>query len=458
MNDLRSLPSVDTLLVTALGESYLNTYGHALTVQAIRETLEEARSAHLEIETKIPDQGELLVDIERKLRSWTSSTLYPVINASGVILHTNLGRAPLSADALQAVQDVGSQYSTLEFDMEKGERGSRLDHAHQTLTRLLDAEAALVVNNNASAVLLMLTALTSGSKVVIARSQLVEIGGGFRIPDVMLQSGAELVEVGTTNRVHLRDYEQAFDAETAAVLRAHRSNFAIVGFTTEPTLKEIAQAAYNQGLYVFDDLGSGALLDTAQYGLKHEPMVQESLADGADLVCFSGDKLLGGPQAGIIVGRADPIERIKHHPLARAVRADKMALSALSATLLHYLKGEAEDKIPVWQMIAAQPEEIRQRAEVWRKALGRGEVIATQSTVGGGSLPGESTPTFALTFSVSHPHKFLAGLRTSSLTVSRSPAVIARIQDERIILDPRTVFPHQEKDLLKTLESVLESH
>ena len=451
MKDLRSLPSVDTLLGSTLGKSHLDAYGHALTVQAIREALEEARSAHLEREAHIPGQEELLDNIERKLRSWTTPTLYPVINASGVILHTNLGRAPLSADALQAIRDVGGQYSTLEFDMEKGERGSRLEHAHELLTRLLDAEAALVVNNNASAVLLMLTAIASGQKVVIARSQLIEIGGGFRIPDVMRQSGAELVEVGTTNRIHLRDYKEAFDVETAAVLRAHRSNFALVGFTTEPILSEIAQAAHDQGLYVFDDLGSGALLDTAQYGLKHEPMVQESLADGADLVCFSGDKLLGGPQAGIVVGRADLIERLKKHPLARAVRADKMALSALSATLLHYLKGEAEQKIPVWQMIAAPPEEIRQRAEAWRGVLGQGEVIETQSTVGGGSLPGESTPTFALTFGVSHPHQFLAGLR------QRSPAVIARIQDERVILDPRTVFPHQEEGLFKTIKSALET-
>ncbi len=455
MKNLRSLPSVDALLGTSLGESHLDTYGHNLTVQAIRETLGEARSANLEREAQIPGQDELLADIGRKLHVWASPTLYPVINASGVILHTNLGRAPLSVDALNAIRDVGGQYSTLEFDMEKGTRGSRLEHANEMLTRLLDAEAALVVNNNASAVLLMLKALASGYKVVIARSQLIEIGGGFRIPDVMLQSGAELTEVGTTNRVHLRDYEQTFDVETTAVLRAHRSNFAIVGFTTEPELKEIAQVAHNQGLYVFDDLGSGALLDTAKYGLEHEPMVQESLAEGADLVCFSGDKLLGGPQAGIIVGRGDLIERLKNHPLARAIRADKMALAALSATLLHYLKGEAEEKIPLWQMIAAQPEEIRHRAEAWREALGRGEVVETQSTVGGGSLPGESLPTFALTFRVSHPQALLAGLRTSSPGVSRSPAVIGRIQDERVTLDPRTVLLHQEKDLLKTLESVL---
>ena len=449
MKDLRSLPSVDTLLGTIHGKNYTQAYGHTLTVQAIREILGDTRSAYLNQGGDIPAQEELLAAVESKLQSWTSPTLYPVINASGVILHTNLGRAPLSEDALNAVRDVGGQYSTLEFDMEKGVRGSRLAHANEMLTRLLDAEAALVVNNNASAVLLMLRATVSGSKVIIARSQLVEIGGGFRIPDVMRQSGAKLTEVGTTNRVHLRDYLQAFDAEAAAVLRVHRSNFDIVGFTTEPELKEIAQAAYNQGLYIFDDLGSGALLDTAKYGIKHEPTVQESLAAGVDLVCFSGDKLLGGPQAGIIVGKADLIERIKIHPLARAVRADKMALSALSATLLHYIKGEAEEKIPIWQMIAAPLDEIRHRAEAWRDALGKGEVVETQSTVGGGSLPGEAMPTFALTFQVDHPQALLKNLRQAT------PAVIARIQDEHALLDPRTVLPHQEKDLLKTLESVL---
>lgn len=449
MSDLRSLPSVDALITTPHGKKYLNVYGHNLVVQAVRESLENARSSHLEHGEKIPSQEELLVGIERKLRFWTSPTLYPVINASGVILHTNLGRAPLSADALQAVRDVGGQYSTLEFDMEKGGRGSRLEHARQTLTHLLDAEDALVVNNNASAVLLMLRALVSGYQVIIARSQLVEIGGGFRIPNVMRQSGVELAEVGTTNRVHLRDYEEAIDVETAAILRAHRSNFAIVGFTTEPALGEIAQVGHKNGLYVFDDLGSGALLDTAQYGLKHEPMVQKSLADGADLVCFSGDKLLGGPQAGIIVGRSDLIERIEKHPLARAVRADKMVLAALSATLLHYLKGEAEEKVPVWQMIAAPVEELRHRALDWQKSLGCGEVVEAQSAVGGGSLPGETLPTFALAFKASHPHQFLGALR------QRSTAIIARIQEERVLLDPRTVFPHQEEELLKTLASVL---
>ncbi|MBS1248547.1 MAG: L-seryl-tRNA(Sec) selenium transferase [Chloroflexi bacterium] len=449
MNDLHNLPSVDALLRTDLGETYINAYGHDLTVLAIREILEEARSAYLAQETKIPGQQEVLERAQHRLHAWTSPTLYPVINASGVILHTNLGRAPLSAEALRAIQDVGGQFSTLEFDMEKGERGSRLAHANDLLTRLLDAEAALVVNNNASAVLLMLKALASGQEVVIARSQLVEIGGGFRIPNVMRQSGAKLVEVGATNRVHLSDYEQALSVETAAILRVHRSNFAIVGFTTEPQLNEIAQVAHKNGLLAFDDLGSGALLDTAQYGLEHEPMVQESLADGADLVCFSGDKLLGGPQAGILVGRSELIDRLKIHPLARAVRADKMALAALSATLLHYLKGEAEEKIPVWQMMAAPAEDMRQRAETWRKALGRGEILPSRSTVGGGSLPGESLPTFALTFRVSQPHQFLAALRASP-----SP-VIARIHDEKVLLDPRTVLPHQEEDLLKTLESVL---
>jgi len=297
--------------------------------------------------------------------------------------------------------------------------------------------------------MLALTALARRRRVVIARSQMVEIGGGFRVPDVMVQSGARLLEVGTTNRVHLRDYEVVLGEKPALFLRAHRSNFQIVGFTSEPSLEEIAGVAHAAGIPMVDDLGSGSLLDTADYGLGHEPMVQESLAAGADLVCFSGDKLLGGPQAGIVVGKAELVGKLKKHPLARAIRADKLCLAALTATLLHYLKDEAEREIPIWRMIAATLEEIKQRAENWSAVLGQGQVIQGESTVGGGSLPGETLPTWLLALDARSPQRFLGQLRDAH------PPVIARIQDERVVFDPRTLLPEQDPLLLSALSEKL---
>jgi L-seryl-tRNA(Ser) seleniumtransferase len=337
----------------------------------------------------------------------------------------------------------------LEYDLEKGQRGSRLIHAESALQKLTGAESALVVNNNASAVLLVLSALASKKRVIIPRSQLVEIGGGFRVPDVMKQSGAKLVEVGTTNRVHLSDFEEALAEPTALVLRAHRSNFKIVGFTEEPEFKDIVKLAHQAGVPVLDDLGSGALLDTAEYGLAHEPTVQESLAAGADLVCFSGDKLLGGPQAGIIIGRADLVAKLKKHPLARAVRADKTCLAGVTATLLHYLMDEALREIPVWRMISMTREQAKVRAEAWAKELGQGEVVESESTVGGGSLPEESLPTFVLSLKVKSPDRFLAKLR------AQNPPVIARTENDRILLDPRTVLSEQDHLLISILQSLL---
>jgi L-seryl-tRNA(Ser) seleniumtransferase len=448
MADLRSLPSVDRLLQSQPAAGWSACYGRALTVSAIRAVLEMARANFRET-GEIPLENALIEQAAQTLEEWTMPTLLPVINATGVILHTNLGRAPLSRQALQAAWEASLGYSNLEYDLEKGKRGSRLVHAEALLKRLTGAEAALVVNNNAAGVLLALSALARRRAVVIARSQLVEIGGGFRVPEVMKQSGARLVEIGTTNRVHLHDYENALEEKPALFMRAHRSNFTILGFTEEPTLAEMAQVAHRAGIPVIDDLGSGTLLDTARFGLGHEPMVQESLAVGADLVCFSGDKLLGGPQAGIIIGRADLISRLKSHPLARAIRADKLCLAALSATLLHYLKEEAEVKVPVWQMVSAPLEGIRARAEAWRTQLGQGEVIAGESTVGGGSLPGETMPTYLLALTPRSPSRLLAQLRQSL------PPVIARLQDDRLVLDPRTVLPDQEDQLLNGLTNSL---
>ena len=452
MSNLKSLPSVDQLLNTSKVSHLVESFGRPLTLQAIRTTLLEVREIFSEKKI-IPDQETLIARIEQLLTTWTAPTLLPVINATGVVLHTNLGRAPLSYDALNAIQKISINYSNLEYDLSKGRRGSRSVHAEDLLLRLTDAESALVVNNNAAALLLILTALARRRKVVIARSQLVEIGGGFRVPDVMKQSGAKLVEIGTTNRVHLADFENAIEEQSIAmILRAHRSNFKIIGFTSEPTLEEMANLAKDANIPIVDDLGSGSLLDTSKFGLGHEPMVQESLNDGADLVCFSGDKLLGGPQAGIIIGKKELVAKLKKHPLARAVRADKICLAALSATLLHYLKNEAQEKIPIWHMISVSQEEIQKRSKDWSILLERGEVIPGQSTVGGGSLPEETLATSLLSLSVRSPQKFLSQLR------SASTPVIARIQDNKVILDPRTVLPEQDALLLSILQNTIKEN
>lgn len=444
---LRDLPSVEHLLQQAEAAQLQAAFGRSLTLQALRQALEQARLG-IRGGEPAPSAQALLESSRRMLEEWLAPTLTPVINATGVIVHTNLGRAPLSQAARQAVL-AACGYGTLEFDLGRGGRGQRDVHAEGLLRRLTGAEAALVVNNNAAAVLLALTALARRKPVLISRSQLVEIGGGFRVPDVMTQSGAKLVEVGTTNRTHLADFEAALDSKTGLILRAHHSNFRIIGFTVEPTLSELVELARGHEVPVLDDLGSGALLDTAVFGLGHEPTVQESLQAGAGVVCFSGDKLLGGPQAGIALGSRSLIDRMQHHPLARAVRPDKLCLAALSATLNHYLKDEAVEQIPVWQMIAAPQVQIRQRAEAWRSRLGVGEIIAGSSTVGGGSLPEETLPTTLLSLAAARPNALAARLRRLT------PAVIARVEDDRLVLDPRTVLPEQEEPLLSGLLQAL---
>ncbi|HKZ43667.1 MAG TPA: L-seryl-tRNA(Sec) selenium transferase [Anaerolineales bacterium] len=451
MEGLRSLPSIDKLLQQSRSDSLISIFGRPLVVRALREILNTIRlEYHPSTAKAIPSDNSILDQAESLLFKYTQTSLKPVINATGVVLHTNLGRALLSKEAMDAMLSVGGNYSTLEFDPTTGKRGSRLVHAEDILRTLLGVEAALVVNNNASAVLLVLSALAYRRKVIIPRSQLVEIGGGFRVPDVMKQSGAKLVEIGTTNQVHLSDYQEALQEPTAIVMRAHRSNFQIIGFTSEPTIREIIDTTHQAGVLFMDDLGSGALLNTDHYGLAHEPTVQESLEDGADLVCFSGDKLLGGPQAGIIVGKKNLIARIQKHPLARAVRADKFCLAALSATLLHYLKDEAEEKIPTWQMISVKEEALKSRVEGWIKIIGQGEIMKGTSTIGGGSLPGETLDTWLLGLEGNNPDQFLDRLR------SQEPAIIGRIENDMILLDPRTVPMEQEKyfldGLLKSLQ------
>jgi L-seryl-tRNA(Ser) seleniumtransferase len=356
-----------------------------------------------------------------------------VINATGVIAHTNLGRAPLAEGALARVQDVARGYSNLEYDLAAGRRGSRQDHVAGILRRLTGAEAALVVNNNAAAVMLALAALAEGREVIVSRGELIEIGDGFRIPDVLARSGARLVEVGTTNRTRAADYESAIGPETAVLLRVHQSNFRLVGFTEQPSLHELAQVAQSHKLPLVDDLGSGALVDVGD-----EPTARASLAAGADLVCFSGDKLLGGPQAGIVVGRADLVEQLRRHPLQRALRADKLTLAGLEGTLTLAL--EAPDEIPVLRMLREPAETVRARAERLAEMVG-GEVEETVARAGGGALPLAELPSFACAV-----EEDLAGkLRAAD------PPVIAVVRDGRTLLDCRTV---QDEELEEVAEAV----
>jgi L-seryl-tRNA(Ser) seleniumtransferase len=446
---LRSLPSIDQLLQTNTTQALLAAYGRTLTTEALRQSLEQTRQMILANNGRVTNDEHLIQTAQRWLEALLAPTILPVINATGVIVHTNLGRAPLSEAAIAAVQAVSAGYSTLEFDLASGKRGSRSVHAEHLITRITGAEAATAVNNNAAAVLLMLMALCQGREVIISRGQLVEIGGGFRVPDVMAQSGAKLVEVGTTNRTHLRDYEAAITENTAAILVAHHSNYKIIGFTTEPELAELAELAQRHNILLLYDQGSGALLDTAPYGLEPEPTVLDGLTAGCDVVCFSGDKLLGGPQAGILCGRADLLAQIKRYPLARAVRADKMALAALSATLAHYVTDEALTAVPVWRMISRPVTEIDVAAKQWAAKLrDRGidaDVVDGRSTVGGGSLPGTSLPTRLVAIKQPDVEQLAAALRR------HEPPVIGRIQDNLLLLDPRTVLPKQVEQLLKAI-------
>ena len=445
---LRALPSVDRLLQGERGQSLCENFGRSSVTEALRVVLDEARAGILAGDGKIHDAQSCIIEAERRLRGVFAPTLRPIINATGVILHTNLGRAPLSVAASEAMRAVAHGYSTLEYDLAAGGRGSRHQHAASQLRALSGAEDALVVNNNAAALVLLLSALARGREVVISRGQLVEIGGGFRIPEIMRESGAVLREVGSTNRTRREDYARAIGPRTALLLRVHPSNFRQVGFTETTPLAELVSLARENELLVADDVGSGALLDTAAFGLPAEPTVGDGVAAGADVVLFSGDKLLGGPQAGILIGKGAVLAQLKRHPLARAMRADKLALAALCATLDAYLRERATVEIPIWWMMARAKDELREVAARWQKGVG-GELSETLSTVGGGSLPGGKLPTVALVLAAQNPERTLRELRKA-----RTP-IIARIEENRVLLDPRTVLPDQEEELLAGVRTAL---
>ncbi len=451
-NPLRLLPSVDELLQSSEGQRLIALYSRSLVLRALRSSLAHARTAIRDGAT-CPSSAALLSSAEDLLQREQQPHLRSVINATGVIINTNLGRAPLSYEALQAVQRVASGYSNLEYDLEPGERGSRHIHVAALLRELTGAEDAIVTNNNAAAVLLGLSALALGREVVISRGQLVEIGGGFRVPDVMRQSGCQLIEVGTTNRTRIGDYEAALSEQTVLLLAVHPSNFLITGFTEATSIESLAVLAHKRDLLVMNDLGSGCLLNSERYGLTHEPTPQESIAAGADLVCFSGDKLLGGPQAGILVGKREVIARLAKHPLMRAVRIDKMTLAALERTLRHYQRAEAETRIPIWRMIAASSERINRRATLWIAQLQEKGVVARKqpgaSTIGGGSLPGETLPTTLVALDAARTPLPLEEL-ARRLRLRRTP-IITRILRDALLLDPRTVLEEQEQEVIQAL-------
>lgn len=412
---LRDLPSVDELT----RDPRFAGAPQRLAVAAARTALDRARG-----EIEAGGNPDVVALAEAELARAQTYRLRRAINATGVIVHTNLGRAPLPEAALEHVVEVGRGYSNLEYDVDEGRRGSRQDHIASILTRLTGAEAALVVNNNAAAVLLALAAIADGRDVLVSRGELIEIGDGFRIPDVLARSGARLVEVGTTNRTRVADYEAGLTDATAAILRVHQSNFRLVGFTEQPALSELAELARGRELPLIDDLGSGALLD-----LGDEPTARGGLAAGADLVSFSGDKLLGGPQAGIIVGRKDLVERLRRHPLQRALRADKLTLAALEATLLLYLDPAlARQEIPVLRMLDEPIETVRARAAELAERLG-GEVEETVARVGGGALPLLELTSFACALE----EELGAPLRAGD------PPVVGIVRDGHLLLDCRTV-------------------
>jgi L-seryl-tRNA(Ser) seleniumtransferase len=453
---LRAIPAVNEVLLRPAIQTLVAASGREYVTERVREVLASVRAELAAGGDKGP---RLLDDLESRITAAVRNGLQPslraVINATGVILHTNLGRAPMSEAAAEAVQNAIRSYTNLEFDLSAGRRGKRDVHAAVLLKQLLGVPA-VVVNNNAAAVFLALQELAAGGEAIVSRGELVEIGGSFRIPDIMSKSGAILREVGTTNRTRTADYEQAINDRTRLLLCVHRSNFRIVGFTERPSLEDLAKLAQRTGVPLMEDLGSGCLFDLRPYGINDEPMVQDSLRAGVDLVTFSGDKLLGGPQAGIIAGRADLVERVRKNPLFRALRVDKMTYAALGATLRAYLSDKLDD-LPVARMIRMTREDLAQRARVLIAACDglsrhgwRFEPTPGESVIGGGSTPGQALPTMLV--AITHPR--VGAVQLEQRLRAANPPVLVRVESDRVLMDLRTVFPEQEPALLTVLQSL----
>jgi L-seryl-tRNA(Ser) seleniumtransferase len=445
--DFRIIPSIDILRKRDGVRALEAAYGPDATVEALRSGADAVR-ARVAAGEAVANAADTIEHLTRTaLTGRARGSLRPVINATGVVIHTNLGRAPLADAAIERVTALARGYSNLEYDLEQGARGSRTVHAESLITAITGAEAALVVNNNAAAIMLILAGLAAGREVVISRGELVEIGGGFRIPDVMRQSGALLREVGTTNRTRITDYMASVSAATAMFLRVHPSNFRIEGFTERPALADLVGLARQTNVSIVEDLGSGCLLED----LAGEPSVQASIAAGVDLVCFSGDKLLGGPQCGIVAGRAAMVNRLRTHPLMRALRADKITFAMLEATLSEYSAGRAASTIPVQRMLHLSAEEIEARAQALAETLAangwRVALVSGSSAVGGGSAPGLELPTVLLSIAKDGE----SADATERWLRSLDPPVIARIEHDLVVLDLRTVLPDQDQALTTLL-------
>jgi L-seryl-tRNA(Ser) seleniumtransferase len=449
---LRSLPKVDEVLSAGELAETLATVPRALVVDAARAAIEDVRARLIAGESADTDTGGIARDAAGRATLAARPSLRRVINATGIIVHTNLGRSVLAEAAAAAVAEVATSYSTLEYDVESGERGSRHAHVEKLLCRLTGAEAAMAVNNNAAAVMLAIAGLSRGREAIVSRGQLVEIGGSFRIPDIMAESGAKMVEIGATNKTHLSDYEAALTSNTGLLLKVHSSNFRVVGFTEEVTLTQLVHLGAQHGVPVMEDQGSGVLFDLRPYGLPFEPTVAESVAEGAAVVTASGDKLLGGPQAGLLVGRWDVISKLKKHPMARAVRLDKLTLAALEATLRLCLDEQrALAQIPTLRMLTEPASEVRLRAEDLaariRTAVGDAAEVTTADEIaraGGGSLPLAEIPTVVVTVA---PRALAAGALEAALRCGE-PAIIARVKDDRVLIDPRTLLCAAEADAI----------
>ncbi|MEJ5299434.1 MAG: L-seryl-tRNA(Sec) selenium transferase [Thermodesulforhabdaceae bacterium] len=450
---LRQLPSIHVLIENPKIVALNLIFPRKIITEAARTVIDEERRKIMEMGVDPSTDEDLVNKILKTAHILSSSTLKPVVNATGVIVHTNLGRSILPEEAIEAMERVARSYSTLEYDLEQGKRGSRYVHAERLLRDITGAEGALVVNNNAGAVLLVLNTLARGKEVIISRGELVEIGGSFRIPEVMAMSGAILREIGCTNRTHLRDYEQAISDSTVALMKVHKSNYRIIGFTHEVDAEELAKFAHSRGLLALEDMGSGCFVDLSRFGLKGEPTVKGELQKGMDIVTFSGDKLLGGPQAGIIVGRKDLIERLKKNPLTRALRVDKLTLAALEATLrLYYDEQKAFERVPTLKMIATPQEEIERRAIELAEKLrafvsgNSWEVLAIPSTArtGGGSLPEVDLPSWAVSIRSSEKAPQLL----EEFFRRFDPPIIARIDEDRLIIDIRTLQKGDDEFIL----------
>lgn len=458
---LSNLPSVDEILKSSRGMEWLNTYPRRYVLQGIRETIDRKRREILEGLSADLSEEVMMADIENIIEKLSSFSLKPLINATGVVIHTNLGRSTLSERVLENIMRVSESYSNLEYDIEKGKRGKRYTHIKRILREVTGAEDTLIVNNNAAAVLLCLNTLSKGKEVIVSRGELVEIGGSFRMPDVMTSSGAILREVGTTNKTHLHDYEKAINDNTSLILKIHKSNYRIVGFIDEVCVEDLVNLGRKHQIPVMFDLGSGCLIDLKQFGIYDEPAVKEIVKTGVDLTTFSGDKLLGGPQGGVIVGKREYIERIQKNPMTRAMRIDKLTLAGFEATLMEYIDEEkAVENIPALRMLLQKPEEIKQRANKIANRLKREikdahiQVMPDSSRAGGGSLPEQDLPTYIVSIKTTTPsvNELEERLRKGT------PPIITRIKEDSLIIDARTVRNHDIKTLIKGIKSVLQSH